>query len=282
MTGKNQASRNGTKNVSSPPQRAVTVARAKRKAHFGRIMESMTWRISIASFIVSALFVGAARIHFAAIDQIAPGTDAPSFGVFPWFHVVLTGLALGAAVFAVLKWAVHSLSRNGPTPGSTELFFAGVVPMAAALYFVYQFAAGALFATTSVSLDIEREDEQPDTAIVTMKLERGDNWIVEIVSAAVTTEYPHTQATSWTNSNLPRRPDGTLRLAPKETTSTKFRIKLPSRRMDAVVDQTNDIVVTARVVSYALWWPVPSESFASTLIVRPAASAASSGASRRK
>lgn len=221
-------------------------------------------------------FVVTASVRFASINlhsrKRSKEIESP-YVKLPWLQVIVTGLAIGVAALIVQQWTVYSLSREGSSSsGPVELFLAGAVPMAAALYFLYQLAAGALFATTSVTLEIERADTRPTSAVVSMKLERGDHWMVEIASAAVAQKLPYHEEQKWQEANLPRRRDGTLRLAPKETMSTRFRIKLD--------DQTADTVVTARVVTYALWWPMPSESFASTLIVPQSAGAASSAAPR--
>lgn len=225
-------------------------------------------------------FVITAWCRFSSINlrsQVESKDIGLTYVELPWFYVIVTGLAIGLAALIVQQWAVYSLSRSSSSSsGPVELFLAGAVPMAAALYFLYQLAAGALFATTSVTLELvgsvdEKVNNKPASAVMSMKLERGDNWMVEVASAAVTTGLPYHKGLDWKESNLPRRRDGTLRLAPKETTSTRFRITLG--------DRTEDTVVTARVVTYALWWPLPSESFGSTLIAPLAASAPSSAAS---
>lgn len=215
----------------------------------------------LLSLSLSVMFLAGASLRFSSIN-LHDGAVGLNHVAIPWFFVVITSLMLGGALFLLLQWASFCISRShAPSSGGVELFLAGAVPMAAALYFLYQLLAGALFATTSVSIDAVRDTVQTDSAIVTLKIERGDNWLTEIASAAVTTESPSHDAKRWQEADLPRRPDRQVRLAPKETTSTRFRLPLGKN--------AKDIVVTARVVAYGLFWPIPSESFASALVLAP-------------
>lgn len=228
----------------------------------------------LLSLCLGALFVGSAWWRFSTVNPQSGAAGLNAVDV-PWFSLIATGAVLGVASLLLLQWANFCLARSQPSSsGSVELFLSGSVPMAAALYFVYQLLAGNLFATTSVSVDAVRDAQDANFAIVTLKIERGDNWLTEIASAAVTTGALWDGQTRWQEAYLPHRPGHLARLAPKETMSTRFRFELkPEREAGKAASRSGEehVVVTARVVAYGLLWPIPSESYAAALVLPPGA-----------
>ena len=223
------------------------------------------WHLLLLPSCIFLAFTTIAWQSFSSINLLdKKGAPVPNLTYVhtPWWLVIAAGLLLAFAAFILFLWTQYSLMRPvKSTSGPVELFLSGAVPLSAMLYFIYQVVAGALFATTSVTLTAVRDEFDPKIALITMKLERGDNWVSEIASAAVTTGIPYQDAMKWQEANFPRRTNGTLRLAPKEETETMFHIELEN--------ETEDVFITARIITYGIMWPMASESFALALI-RPA------------
>ena len=184
-------------------------------------------------------------------------------------------LGLGSAVVAMWARAAYVMPPP-PSAGSKrhsvaatdaskdikvvrmDLFLKGIVPLMALTYFVYQALGGAFFATTSVVVAATRSETDPKQLLVTLSVERGAQWVAVISSNAVVwhTTDGHASApeANWTVDKLPRRPGNEPPvLAAGEKTTTQFEIeKVPD----------GAFYVTARVVFYAAWWPVPGECLA--------------------
>ncbi len=204
-------------------------------------------------FIVGAS-VNAVR-HFVTLGETVPLVDIAV--VF-----ALVGVGVGLLVYLAM------LAAADASPVARERIdtvFKVTTPVALFAYFIYQVVAGALFATTSVRLELEKGDTNPKVAVVKVTLERGDNWLVRIEKVGYTTSpVVPTQSASYTEILFPGRDalgsnESDFSLAPKETTSTMFQVPLAA-------DET---YVTVRVVSYATLWPMPSRSYARILITRP-------------
>jgi hypothetical protein len=68
-----------------------------------------------------------------------------------------------------------------------DVVLKGVATLATLAFFIYQLAAGSLVAATSLSLEVKPIKSGGKTwGIVTLKVERGDNWSVFITRAEVT------------------------------------------------------------------------------------------------
>lgn len=134
-------------------------------------------------------------------------------------------------------------------------------------YFIYQIAAGNLFATTSISIHDAKWCIGEHYIQASAEIERGSYWTSQIMldQYAVTdlseTKYPFDSSTGYVIFKFPRRHDGMLVLAPEEKSEAEFLIWIPKSYWDK-----STISLTARVISYDTFWPVPSESFTSVVV----------------
>ena len=187
-----------------------------------------------------------------------------SFGTnVPCLQVILTavgfGLAVGVLVGLTLELFSAGLAR-GPERINTVF---KVLPSAAALtYFVYQAVAGAFFATTSVILELEKPMKESTPVVMKLTLERGDNWLARIQKVEYGFSSEAKLPVKYNTVLFPAaevESDHAFSLAPKERTSTMVSLPLDKK----------DNFVTVQVVSYAVWWPTPTRSYARILITRP-------------
>lgn len=199
-------------------------------------------------------------------------------------QIALTAVIIGISFALLIRIFRSSLSRNTsepekieslspstvvvlPSEGKTSVntLIKIVAPVSATLFFLYQILAGSLFATTTVTVKGERCNKA-GKLLVTATIERGDNWLAAIAvdqymlsSSDEDKEFKATDA--W---KFPRKSDKLLRLAPHEKTSTQFILKaqdvLPAGNINS------DIFLTMSVRSYAIFWPIPSESLARAVI----------------
>jgi len=164
------------------------------------------------------------------------------------FPCIIGALTLGL-------YAAWNADGFNNTKDRLDTLSKAAVPAAAALYFLYQAFAGSFFATTSILLEATREKTPGNKVVVKATIERGDNWLVEIITKSdeysITTSQEQ-KPEGWKPINFPGRDEGNktlLRLAPKEKTHTDFTI-----------DNKNGIFVTARIRYYSIGWPFPAES----------------------
>jgi hypothetical protein len=188
--------------------------------------------------------------------------------------LLISGFALLAAAWLAYAWTRGDKARVY-TESPIELFLMGVVPLAATLFFGYQVIAGSLFGTVSVTAAAVRCVAAPDRAMLSVKLERGDKWVVEVPLVTYFVHQPR-QDGKWIEVAFPRRtkdPWGDevswLHLGPGEKIDTMQIIDLPPGRFDTVIDLRAD--------SYAVWWPLPSQAL--TRVIVPAAEPASAPSS---
>jgi hypothetical protein len=214
-----------------------------------------------AVVIFSLLSMKEFRSHEVALFHLPVGAVEKEDATFSALGDIAT---VDAIIFVVVwaiscwtfyEWKVRALEADHRS--TWERFFDSAVPIFAALFFVYQALSGSFFATTSPTLEVKVEKEQPEKALVTASLERGDNWLVEVASAQYIIGPAGQDDSGWRNLPLPRRSDGHLRLGPKEKTTTQIRVDLAEK---------DDWFITTRFVTYALYWPVPSVSYARALI----------------
>jgi hypothetical protein len=186
-------------------------------------------------------------------------------GFAVWFvRRAILANSTGQGMPAIARAASTGLhSQSPPNAGGnsgSEFLLKAVVPVAAAAFFFYQVIAGSYFAGTTVTLQGSR---CLDKILVSVTLERGDNWLVSIPAdeyhiGPVGADFD----TGWKPVGFQRKKYGDLRLAPKEKTTTMFLVE-PS---DAVSDTT----IVVAVDSYAMYWPMPSQSFAKLIVPAPA------------
>ncbi|MDR7272072.1 hypothetical protein J2X20_004746 [Pelomonas saccharophila] len=157
---------------------------------------------------------------------------------------------------AVAFWIGVVQQKEQDLGKATDLFFKGAAPFIAFAYFIYQILGGTFFATTAVVLSAERSKDNPRALVVKLSIERGSQWVAEIVSDEL---FFHRKPDVWDEKPMsrkvglmPRRRDGLLRMAAGEKSSTEIRLKVPA----------GSFFITARIVSRAIYWPTPSESFA--------------------
>ncbi|WP_446810955.1 hypothetical protein ACH50O_05110 [Methylomonas sp. 2BW1-5-20] len=100
-----------------------------------------------------------------------------------------------------------------------------IVPLIAAIYFIYQATSGSFFATTSITLEAKRNTDNANEVVITANIERGDNCLVEILESKYQiTEHPGNRTSDWKSIAFPSRIEGStaiLRLALKEKTQTR-------------------------------------------------------------
>ncbi len=220
--------------------------------------------VAIVAWVVSSAMLAYLFFYsFAALKDAKtyPGSCQREAIELPWVNIALSSMLVGLAVAIAIAWAWHCVDEPNKESRGWDLFFKGIVPFCALSFFAYQAVAGAFFATTSVSLDAKRDSDDPQKILVRVTLERGDNWLVDIVSVSYSlssTELPGENLPAKSNAiNFPCRPGKGLRLAPKEKTSTDFSFGQ---------ENVEDIFITVQVVSYALLWPIPSTSYVKALI----------------
>lgn len=104
-----------------------------------------------------------------------------------------------------------------------------IIAMVATLaYFSYQIAAGSLVPTTSLSLKVTpTEIDNKTWGVVTINIERGDNWSVVVKRAELTVVEGASRAKAITiNYKHPER--ATFELGPKEKTQYGAIVELPA------------------------------------------------------
>jgi hypothetical protein len=171
-------------------------------------------------------------------------------------HTLVPSAFIGAGVFVALWWLQLPTDKSLPLAPSESLKV--VATIVAGGYFAYQVLAGAFFSTTSIAIQATRDPNDPSKVLVTATLTRGDNWLAVIVVNSHQLECDG-QLTPWLDMRFPRRlGNRTLRLGPKEQTSTTFIIDKASK---------GEITITARIESYSIFWPVASESYARTSVL---------------
>lgn len=149
--------------------------------------------------------------------------------------------------------SMNPLTDQDKLTKEIDIFFKGAAGIAATIYFIYQAIAGSFFATTNILLEANFF-EKSNQYVVKATIERGDNWCVNIKEAMyLLEEKSKTNIHIWTDMKFPKREDGIHILAPKEKTHTEFVVSM---------NGCAEITVTARVISFATWWPKPARSFA--------------------
>jgi hypothetical protein len=155
--------------------------------------------------------------------------------------------------------AGHSQSTSkSDSDSGTEFLLKAVVPVAAAAFFFYQVIAGSYFAGTTVTVQGTRCG---DKILVSVTLERGDNWLVNIPADEYHVGPVGTGDdfdSGWKSIGFQRKRYGDLRLAPKEKTTTMFFVE--------PTDARSDTIIVVAIDSYAKYWPMPSQSFAKLII----------------
>jgi hypothetical protein len=148
------------------------------------------------------------------------------------------------------------------------------------LYFIYQAVSGSLFATTTISTDAKRGVN--DAIVITATIERGDNWLVEILDGS--DQYVITKDVTKNfgdinikfNLNFARYKKGNnsiLKLAPKEKTQTQFIID------DEVIKKANNglsdndkidlnkgFYVISQIEYESVSWPFSAKSVAKSYV----------------
>jgi hypothetical protein len=168
---------------------------------------------------------------------------------------ILVAASFVSTAVVLIALATLTLGRSDLLKDFDAFWKVGT-PLLALGYFLYQLVAGAMFATTSVSLSAARDPTHPTRLLVKLSIERGAQWMADIASAAVAqhpSDHLWTPLPKWEPVQLPGRENEPLRLAPGEKTATEFSMAGVSPRV---------FYLTVRVISYASYWPVPSESFA--------------------
>jgi hypothetical protein len=181
----------------------------------------------------------------------------------PCVQVLVTAVGFGLAVGLLVGLSLELFSAGfARGPERINTVFKALPSAAALTYFIYQAVAGALFATTSVILELEKPLKESTPVALKLTLERGDNWLARIqkVDYGVSSEpAPPKEYKTVLFPAAEVEPDKGFSLAPKERTSTMVSLPLDKK----------DNYVTARVVSYAIWWPTPTQSYTRILITRP-------------
>lgn len=130
--------------------------------------------------------------------------------------MVLFGISLIIGFFAIKL--IEALDKNQNE--KMENLSGIIVPLITAIYFIYQATSGSFFATTSITLEAKRNTDNANEVVITANIERGDNWLVEILESKYQiTEYPGNSTSDWKSIAFPSRIEGStaiLRLAPKE------------------------------------------------------------------
>lgn len=176
------------------------------------------------------------------------------------------------ALAIVVSSIVVSCSASAGARARIDTFFKLIVPLLTIGFFLYKAIGGALFATTSLTLDAKRIVGDPESIFVTATIERGSNWLVEIQDAVYIFSVNGIQQGRYRNMGFPRtgetpfpRAEGdrlgpvptSLKLAPGEKTATQFRLEAGS---------LDEVEITAYVSVVAVTWPIPSWSFARALV----------------
>lgn len=184
-----------------------------------------------------------------------------------FYEFLRTSLVFALAAF-VVAWTLNTSLVESSGGNSIDTFFKAFTPVAAAVFFIYQMLAGAFAATTSVSIVANRSQDTPSQILVNVTVERGDNWVVEIlkdeyriIDAQAYSPKDDPDAEDWIRGGkLHRRNDERLLLSPKEKTSAGFVIAIPNNLVD------KPLIVVAKISSFASWWPTPVRSFATAYI----------------
>lgn len=190
-----------------------------------------------------------------------------------YIQIISTSLIIGMSLTFLIgifkpslsRWSFNEsadISKYQKNPIETLLDV--VVPVSALIFVLYQIMAGSLFATTTVTVkgDLCREHGK---ILVSATLERGGNWLAAIAldQYFLSDFEPNILDKSKIPQSIwkfPRRQSGLLRLAPNEKTSTQFYMSgLDNPNVSA-------LYLTVSVRSYALFWPIPSESLAHAVI----------------
>ncbi|MFT7774000.1 hypothetical protein [Roseateles sp.] len=217
------------------------------------------WFVFLAVLVVVAIGFQRVNEHFdTKLRRQSGGLESLPQAVLPMFVAAgFVGIAVVVMVLLVLTLACSDALKT------FDAFWKLGTPILALGYFLYRLVAGAMFATTSVGLSAERDPADPARLLVRLTVERGPHWMADIASDVVilheVEDLWRAPLARWERARLPRREDGSLRLAAGEKTATEFSLDGVSLRA---------FHLTARVVSYASYWPVPSESYARVRIDR--------------
>jgi len=173
-------------------------------------------------------------------------------------HSLLPAFLIAVASGFLVWWTQVFVSPSSQNP---TFAVAVLVQFIGAGYFIYQLMAGALFATTSISIDAVRSTIEPHKIRISVTLERGSNWLAVIVADAYYVVTPDAPIT-WHTIGFPRRErDDSLRLGPNEKTATTIVLTRPPEL---------DVTIVAKVEFYSILWPVAGESFAKTIVLASA------------
>jgi hypothetical protein len=240
--------------------------------------------ILLAGFSILALsvatglcFIYANREFILFMDRIALADDEKTLKAIQiydlymqigWTSLIIgTSLTILMVIFkpSVLRWISNeSADANKNQKNAIETLLDVVVPVSALIFVLYQIMAGSLFATTTVTAkgDLCREDGK---VLVSATLERGGNWLAAIALDQYFLSHDEPKLLGKLENpqsvwKFPRPQSGLLRLAPNEKTSTQFYIPGLNNLNISV------LYLTVSVRSYALFWPIPSESLGRAVI----------------